>query len=111
MRICVDLDDTLCTGKPYVDARPLPGALEFLQTLKARGHTVIIYTARFMGRTDNDQALAAELAAELTIKQLEHWGFVYDEIYFGKPSADLYVDDKGFLGVDYDQVLQHLEFL
>jgi len=32
----------------------------------------------------------------LTFKQLDEWGFIYDEIYFGKPAADIYIDDKGF---------------
>jgi phosphoglycolate phosphatase-like HAD superfamily hydrolase len=109
MRVCIDLDETLCTGKPYAQAEPLPGALEFLQTLKERGHTVIIYTARCMGRTNNDRLAAEAIVADLTFYQLQAWGFPYDEVYFGKPSADLYVDDKGFSGVNYMHVLDHLE--
>ena len=31
-----------------------------------------------------------------TLEQLDAWGFIYDEIYFGKPNADLFVDDKAF---------------
>ena len=32
----------------------------------------------------------------LTLNQLDSWGFVYDEIYFGKPNAELYIDDKAY---------------
>ena len=109
MRICIDLDDTLCRGKPYNTATPLPGAKEFLQRLKDDGHEIVIYTARFMGRTDNNQKAACEMGTELTINQLREWEFPYDEIYLGKPSADLYIDDKSISGVDYNQILKFLE--
>ena len=29
-----------------------------------------------------------------TYKQLKNWGLKFDELYFGKPSADFYIDDK-----------------
>jgi hypothetical protein len=30
----------------------------------------------------------------LTLKQLKKWGVKYHKIYFGKPSFDLFIDDK-----------------
>ncbi len=94
MRICFDLDETLCTGYPYSDAKPLPGSKELLLRLHADGHKIIIQTARGMGRADGNIGKALATIGELTLQQLSSWGFVYDEIYFGKPAADLYVDDK-----------------
>ena len=32
--------------------------------------------------------------AKLTFDQLDHFGIPYDEIYFGKPHADVYIDGK-----------------
>ena len=31
---------------------------------------------------------------EQTISQLKSWGVKYHELYLGKPTADVYVDDK-----------------
>jgi len=104
MRICVDLDKTLCTGKPYVEAVPFEGAAEFLRNLKEDGHTIILYTARGMGRNNGDAGKAVADIGLITLKQLEEWGFVYDEIYFGKPAADFYIDDKALLVVSYKKL-------
>ena len=52
LRICIDLDGTICTIKQpnetYADVKVLPGAKEFIDSLKADGHTIIINTARNM---------------------------------------------------------------
>lgn len=93
-RICFDLDETLCTGYPYEVAKPFDDAAEILQMLKEKGYTIIIQTARGMGRSSGNIGLAVNEIALLTLSQLKEWQFVYDEIYFGKPSADIYVDDK-----------------
>lgn len=94
MRICFDLDGTLCTGYPYENAVPMDQSKEMLLRLRADGHTIIIQTARGMGRANGNIGKAQSLVAQLTLNQLDQWGFVYDEIYFGKPAADLYIDDK-----------------
>ena len=93
MRICFDLDETLCTGK-HEKAVPIPGVKDLLFRLKEKGYHIIIYTARGMGSSNGNIGLAIKKVGRLTLNQLEEWGFVYDEIIFGKPSADLYVDDK-----------------
>jgi len=94
MRVCFDLDNTLCYGYPYKDAKPIPGRAELLRELKADGHTIIIHTARFMSTCNMNVGKVIKHIGKLTLDQLDEWDFVYDEIYFGKPSADLYVDDK-----------------
>jgi hypothetical protein len=109
MRICFDLDETLCTGYPYVVSKPLSGARELLEELRDQGHTLVLHTARGMGRTNNDKEKAVEAIGALTLSQLEKWGFVYDEIYFGKPSADIYIDDKALRMIDYPQVRNHIQ--
>jgi len=111
MRICFDLDNTLCIGKPYLVAAPIPGAVELLAQLKLDGHTIILYTARGMGRTDGAIGPALKQVGQITFAQLETWGFQYDEIYFGKPAADIYFDDKSLSIKTYKEVEQHIERL
>ena len=31
----------------------------------------------------------------ITKDQFKKWGILYDQLIFGKPAADLYIDDKG----------------
>lgn len=94
MRLCFDLDTTLCIGRPYEEAIPLPGAADLLRTLKTHGHYIIIDTARGMGSSNGSVGRAIASIGELTLTQLKEWGFEYDELHFGKPSADIYIDDK-----------------
>lgn len=96
MRICFDLDNTLCTGKPYETAEPFPGVKDLLLKLKEEGHTIIIQTARGMATASSNPGKCVKNIGRLTLEQLDAWGFLYDEIYFGKPNADLFVDDKAF---------------
>lgn len=108
MRICFDLDETLCQGATpgpdgtdYSTCEPIGDAARRLRELRADGNTVIIQTARGMGGNHGNLGAAVAAVAAITFKQLEAWGFEYDEIYFGKPSADLYVDDKGMTALDF----------
>jgi hypothetical protein len=94
VRLALDLDATLCTGYPYDQAVPLPGKKELLHNLREQGHVVAIHTARGMGSSGNSVGKAVALYGLLTLQQLRDWGFEYDEIWFGKPSYDLVVDDK-----------------
>jgi len=90
------MDGTICVGHPYKEAKPLRGMVDLISTLRERGHTIIIQTARGMGRNNSNAGAAMKDMALLTLNQLDDWGIQYDEIYFGKPNADLYVDDKGY---------------
>lgn len=115
MKLCFDLDNTLCHtpnkgNGSYWHSTPKEGAAELLLSLKAQGHTIIISTARGMERTNNDQLAASQIMREVTLDQLRRWGFTFDEFYVGiKPSADLYIDDKAVVGVDLDQVKETLD--
>ena len=108
-RICFDLDGTLCEGWPYSEAQPKEGAAALLTSLRLQGHTVIIHTARKMATAKGNPGEALALIGALTFKQLEDWGFRYDEIYFGKPNADLYIDDKACSNVDLDYLRELFE--
>lgn len=111
MKFCFDLDNTLCVGKPYQFAVPVPGALELLEELHENGHEIVIYTARGMDTHKGNVAKVLTDYAMLTLKQLESWGFPYDEIYFGKPSADIYIDDKAVTALGIEQIRGTIESL
>mmetsp|Transcript_11210 Transcript_11210/g.34469 ORF Transcript_11210/g.34469 Transcript_11210/m.34469 type:complete len:435 (-) Transcript_11210:29-1333(-) len=96
-RVCFDLDNTLF-GPPkipgdYSTCPPIPRAVTMCRHLKAMGHHVILHTARRM-RTHaaNVGAVVADIGA-VTLKACADAGIEYDEIHFGKPWAQFYVDD------------------
>jgi len=95
MRFCIDIDETICrtTGTSYELSKPIAEAVKAIQNIKAFGHYVIMFTARGSG-TGIDYA-------ELTTKQLSEWGVPYDELRFGKPFADIYIDDKAMFAKDW----------
>lgn len=99
MRVVVDLDGTICELKKenqsYGDVRPLPGAVETLWSLKTAGHTIIIYTARNMRTCGGNVGKVVANTGKLTLDWLEQYDVPYDELVFGKPQGDLYIDDLG----------------
>ena len=97
IRICFDLDNTLVTYPDvpgdYSTVRPISRNIEFLKLLYRLGHHIIIYTARRM-RTHkgNVGAILADIG-EVTISTLNKFEIPYDELFFGKPYANYYIDD------------------
>jgi GTP:adenosylcobinamide-phosphate guanylyltransferase len=90
--ICFDLDRTLVQDMG-TDLRPVMENVLFAQRCKAEGHKVVILTARGMLSTGSKEA--AEKRWRPTVEWwLEKNGIKYDELIFGKPFADVYVDDK-----------------
>lgn len=100
MRICFDLDGVICQlrreGQTYAELEPVEGAIEKLRALKRAGHTVVIHTGRHMKTCGGNVGLVLARQGRVTLDWLERHGVPYDEIHFGKPWADLYVDDNGF---------------
>ena len=47
-----------------------------------------------MGRSNENILKAKKRGYNLTKQQLKKWGLSYDKLIFGKPSYDLFVDDK-----------------
>ncbi len=108
MRICFDLDGVICElRKPeesYAELRPVAGAVEKLKALKAAGHTLIISTARHMKTCEGNVGLVQARQGKVTLDWLERHGVPFDEIYFGKPWANVYVDDNAFHFTDWSLV-------
>lgn len=108
MRICIDLDGVLCElrqpGQNYADVKPLPGAVEKLRTLRRAGHEIVIATARHMKSCDHNVGKVVARQGLIILEWLAHYGFEYDEIWFGKPHCDIYVDDNAYRFTTWDQI-------
>ncbi|MBX3083447.1 MAG: capsular biosynthesis protein [Anaerolineae bacterium] len=98
MRISIDLDGTICPIKgpdeSYADLVPFEGAAERIRALRAAGHYIIIHTARNMATCQSNVGKVMRNVGKITLDWLEQHQIEYDEIYFGKPNADVYIDDR-----------------
>ncbi len=94
--ICFDLDNTLCRtpGNSYNLSKPIKKNIKLVNLLYKKGYYIKIFTARFMGRSNQNKILAQKKANSMTINQLKKWKVNYHEVIFGKPSYDIFVDDK-----------------
>ena len=112
MRIVIDLDGTICPikepGQTYADLPPLPGAAARIQQLRSAGHYVIIQTARNMATRQANVGQVIKHVGKITLDWLEHHGIEYDEIHFGKPNADLYIDDRAFRFTNWPEISDEL---
>ncbi len=98
MRICIDIDGVICRlrepEQQYADLEPVPGAIEKLRQLKAAGHTIILFTARHMKTCGGNVGMAVARQGVVTLDWLKRHDIEYDEIHFGKPHAQVYIDDN-----------------
>jgi capsule biosynthesis phosphatase len=98
-RFCFDLDNTLVSypkiSGDYSTVEPIQKNVEYLRFLKESGHYIIVYTARRM-KTHNGNigSIVADIG-KVTIETLSKFNIPYDELIFGKPHADFYIDDLG----------------
>lgn len=113
MRYVFDLDGTLCTltDGNYEMAKPREARITKVNELYEAGHHITIYTARGMGRNNNGTKMAWVQFGDITRTQLAGWEVKYHELFLGKPSGDIYIDDKGmkddefFLGTQGEKCL------
>jgi capsule biosynthesis phosphatase len=108
MRICLDLDGVVCRlkqpGETYATVQPVPRAIEKLRALRAAGHTIILMTARHMKTCEGNPGMAVARIGQITLDWLARHEVEYDEIHFGKPWADIYIDDNAFRFSSWDAI-------
>ena len=94
-KYCFDIDGIICKTKNgnYKNSKPNKKIINLINKLY-KNNIIILYTARFMGRTKNNKKKATNFAKKLTIDQLKNWKLNYHEIYFAKPAYDFVIDDK-----------------
>ena len=95
--ICFDIDGVICkivANNNYKNAKPLKKNINIVNTLYEKGFNIILFTARYMGRSKENIDLAKKRGFKLTSDQLKTWNVKYNKLIFGKPSFDLVIDDK-----------------
>jgi len=94
--ICFDIDNTICNtiNKNYLAGKPKKKIIKIINYFFEKGYIIKLFTSRFMGRNNENVHKAKKQGYSLTKKQLESWGVNYHKLIFGKPSYDLFVDDK-----------------
>ena len=111
MRICLDLDGTVCEtkkeGEHYSDVLPMPGAVETIARWRKEGHYIVLQTARGM-RTyqSNEGQILGNM--QYLYEWLERWNIVVDEIRIGKPHCDIFIDDKGYRHTNWIDTAQEI---
>ncbi|KXH42121.1 capsule biosynthesis phosphatase [Colletotrichum nymphaeae SA-01] len=96
-RFCFDLDMTL-VGVPavagdYSTCPPIEKNIRLVQQLYNAGHYIIIQTARRMRTHHGNLGSVLADVGPVTFAQLAKYEIPYHDIHFGKPYADVYVDD------------------
>ncbi|MFW6007782.1 MAG: cytidylyltransferase domain-containing protein [archaeon] len=87
----IDIDNTICYNNSsntldYNKAKPIKENIKKVNHLYNAGNIIWFYTAR-----GTETGIDWE---EVTKNQLKEWKVKYHKLLFGKPSADVYVDDK-----------------
>tara|TARA_B100000927_G_scaffold165773_1_gene133539 strand:- start:95 stop:925 length:831 start_codon:yes stop_codon:yes gene_type:complete len=102
---CIDIDGTLTEphdGSPW-DAVPRMDRIARVNEWYDNGYTIYLMTARgFIHSTSrypqditSQQAEADYHCRSRTEAQLKKWGVKYHKLFFGKPRANKYIDDRG----------------
>ena len=94
---CFDLDNTICktSGNKYKLSSPKKKIIQLINKLYENGHYIKIYTARYMGRS-NDLIKDKNRKYFKIAKQIKKFRIKYHKLFISKPSADMYIDDKGY---------------
>lgn len=99
MKYCFDLDETICatpTSRKYSEAVPYTKVIKKINELYDQGNEITIFTARGSSSGVDYR--------ELILQQLSDWGVKFHKLIDkGKPSYDLFVDDKAITASTWRQ--------
>jgi len=99
LRFCFDIDGVIAQkaeANDYSKAKPNMSVINFVNKLYNLGHCVILFTAR-------GSATGIDWE-DVTQKQLSDWNVQYTKLQFGKPAAEVYIDDR-LLSINHTQYL------
>lgn len=102
--IRVDIDQTIC-WTPSIDGEnmysksmPNRAKIAVINALFRAGHIIIYWTSR-----GSSSGLDWK---EFTEKQLAEWGCLHHGLEMGKPSYDLFIDDKNLTSLSASQAFE-----
>lgn len=112
MRICIDVDGVVCFTRReeehYSEVKPIPRAVKSIQKLKDDGHYIILHTSRHMKTCEGNIGKIVAKQGRTLLDWLDRHKIPYDEIWFGKPLADVYIDDKAVKFVDWHTIAKEI---
>jgi len=88
-KICFDIDGVIASltpGNDYSLARPDERVIKLIRLLYENGNTIILFTAR--------GTVTGIDWKGVTEQQMSEWGVPFHELHFGKPGADIFIDDR-----------------
>lgn len=97
LTIVLDIDDTISVhvNRDYPNAIPKLDVIKKINYLHDElGYTIKLFTSRGMGSTGNNIELSKQKNEPILLEWLKKYDVHYDELIFGKPLGDLYVDDR-----------------
>ncbi len=94
--ICFDIDGVICKTKKnyYSKSKPNKKLIKYINSLFEKGYYIKIFTARYMGRFNDDSKKVKVYGFKKIEHQLDKWKLKYNELIIGKPSYDFFIDDK-----------------
>jgi hypothetical protein len=99
----VDIDNTICVTEPdkfgkqdYENSTPIQDRIDYVNRLWEQGHVIHYWTAR--GSSSGIDWV------DFTKSQLDKWGCKYHTVKCGKPSYDVWIDDKAINARDIPPV-------
>jgi len=108
-RFCFDLENTLVTAPKvpgdYSTCEPIMTNVNFVRSLSDMGHAIIVQSTveAVHGRRGN--------VFHEVVQMLEDLRIPHDEVHFGKPKADFYIDDEAiYSGHDLSKELGFYDF-
>ena len=99
MKYFCDIDGTICStvaDGDYGKAIPFMDRIHYLNKLFDEGHEIHYWTAR--------GSSSGKDWKDLTEGQLDWWGCKYTTLKLGKPSYDVWIDDKAWYSEDFFSV-------
>jgi capsule biosynthesis phosphatase len=106
-RFTFDLENTLFYISNHHNSNTLESNIipnikniDYLKFLKNIGHEIIIYTSYGMKEYNNNIGLVMKNSSKFIYNLLDKFKIPYDEIYFGKPYTDFYIDNLSINAYD-----------
>lgn len=99
-KVCCDIDGVIAAktlDNDYSKAYPMENNIRIVNALYEKGFHIVLFTARGY-KTGIDWK-------KLTVQQMKTWNVCYHELLFGKPDADIYIDDKLFGVSELESIL------
>ena len=91
-----EIDDTICNtiNRDYENAMPYCDVIAKINKLHEEGAKIKLYTSRGMVSCNGDLEKIIAKNKDVLERWLKKNNVQYDELIFGKPLGDMYIDDK-----------------